>query len=200
MRRVLPLCLLMALVSSCASAPVKVGDPAPRLPDDSAESSYQKTVKGYTREQEVYKLFDTRMFVAVTYESWNFREARTRRLGAFQVWPEKLLSEKLASEKTAFDTQTEFFMGVHMNDKNHEDFDKKGSIWRIALVTPSGEVTPTKIERVGRSTMDMRAIYPYMYDFWIGYRLTFPKVELGEKATLRIASTVGQAELTFPTQ
>lgn len=191
---------LLLVVCGCASAPAKIGEPAPRLPDDAAEASYQQLADRFTEDKEVYKLFDTRMFVAVTYESWPFREARTRRLGAFQVWPQKLLEEKLAAEKTQADTQTDFFMGVHMNDRNHEDFDKKNSIWRIALVTPSGEVVPTKIERVGRSTLDMRAIYPYMYDFWIGYRITFPKVELGEKVTFRIASTIGQAELVIPAQ
>lgn len=198
MRRAL-LCLPV-LLCACASAPAQIGDPAPKLNDAEAERNYHRVVAAHTRDEKVYKLFDTRMFVAVTHEAWPFREARTRRVAAFQRWPDDVLAQKLDAEKAQFETQTEFFMGVHMNDRAHEDFDRKDSIWRIALVTDAGEVRPTRIERVGRSTLDMRAVYPYMYDFWIGYRLVFPKVALSGKPTLKIASTVGQAELTFSAQ
>ena len=36
----------------------------------------------------------------------------------------------------------EFFLGVHVNETRFDDFDRQELIWRMALVTEAGEVTP----------------------------------------------------------
>jgi hypothetical protein len=72
------------------------------------------------------------------------------------------------------------------------------------MLTPTVEVEPLSIERIGRAQLSMRAIYPYMGVFWVGYRVRFPKVlsdgtpVVPESAThvqLRVASTLGHTEL-----
>lgn len=207
MKRLL-LSALVALSFGCATAPAKVGERAPYLQGD-AELKYQETFSHYSDHAEVYALFDTRAFFGMTYEAPAFREARTQRVATFQQWPPALLQQKVAEEKAAAETGHQFYMGVHMNDRHYEDFDKKDSVWRIALVTPTGEVTPITIERLGRSTLDIRAIYPYMDDFWVGYLITFPKTLADGTPTVppgttelrvRVASTLGKAEMKFPAE
>jgi hypothetical protein len=72
------------------------------------------------------------------------------------------------------------------------------------MLTPSVEVEPLSIERIGRADLNVRTLYPYMGVFWVAYRVRFPKVlstgapVIPDTAThvhLRLASTLGHAEL-----
>ncbi len=199
--------LVFLAVASCVSArPPSVGEPPPALSDGAAEAAYDATLRRYTDESAVYDGFDTRLFAAATFQSRAFVEARVRRRGAFQAQTEAELQAELARELANLEEAHEVFLGVHLNDPRYDDFDRKGSIWRVVLVGPSGEVKPSSIERVGRANLDLRAIYPYMGSFWVGYRLRFPRrLESGaltvppgtERVVLRIASALGRAELSL---
>ena len=200
--------LSASLLAACAGARVPtVGEPAPALKDEAAEKAYQETLERYTSRREIYRQLDTRAFAAATYQAPAFVEARVRRQGAFQAQPEALVEANLEKERAALEPFHEFFLAVHLNNTRFDDFDKKGSIWRLALVTPAGELVPAKIERVGRANVNLRATYPYFDDFWVGYRVAFPRsLESGQpsvpegttRLVLRMASTLGQADLEFP--
>lgn len=205
MRKPFPLVALLALLAGCVTTPPTVGDPAPTLPDEQAEEAYQNTLAKYSGRHEIYDGVDTRAFVGVTLQSMAFREARVRRRAAFQVLPENKVEQLLSEERTQAAQVNEFFMGVHLNDYRYGGFDLKTSIWRIALVTPTGEVTPIRIIRIGRSDLDMRAYYPYVGVFWTGWKLQFPTVLSNgdpvippgtKQVTLRMASALGKAEMT----
>jgi hypothetical protein len=197
--------LLLGLLSGCTTTPPTIGEPAPQLADRRKELAYQEIFERFTDQAEVYDGFDTRIFAAATFQSAAFREARVQRRAEFQFLPKPRVQELLAAER-AEDTQfNEFHMGVHVNDPKFEDFAlPKTSIWRIVLLTPVGEVEPVSVERIGRSTLDMRAYYPYLGVFWVAYRVRFPKVltdgtpiipESTSYVTLRLASALGHAEL-----
>lgn len=196
-----------AVALGCSFKPPQVGDPAPALQDANAESSYQSVLARYSSNRELYAVFDTRMLSAVTYQSWRFREARARRVAAFQALPPAVLEKRLADERAEADAYHDFFFGVAMNDSRYDDFDKKESIWRIALVTRAGEATPKVVERIGRSNLNLRALYPYLGDFWVAYRIRFDRklsdgarlvADDEERIALRVASTLGQAEFIVP--
>jgi hypothetical protein len=211
-------CSLWALVSAAAACttaagrplgeqpPPQLGDRAPELPDQKAEEAYRDVVTRYSRHAELFSGVeggeDTRMFSAATYQSLTFREARVRRVGTFRAEPPEVIDQKLAAERAENDQFDDFYFGVNMVDYRYDDFDRKKSIWRIALVGDSLEQTPSVVERVGRSSLDVRALYPYMGDFWVAYRIRFGKLTQGrgEHLTLRIASTLGRIEMTFPSQ
>ena len=204
--------VLCLLLSGCSTTgrpidshpPPQVGEPAPKLEDGSAESAYQDVLKQYSQQAELYAGTmggeDTRMFCAATFQSGPYREARVRRTGAFRAEPAAEIDQKIAAEKAEADQFDEFFFAAHLVDYRFDDFDKHHSVWRIALVGDGVEETPVLVERVGRATVDMRAIYPYLGDFWAGYRIKFPKLAQGRGAQLklRLASTLGKVELTFP--
>ena len=197
------LALLALLIAGCATTAPQVGSPPPQVESDAAEALYQKTVARYSDHQEIYAGFDTVLFGATTFQSLPFREARVRRQARFQEWPQAKLSAALDEEKAQATEAIEFLLGVHVNDYHYDDFDRRDSIWRIALATPAGEVTPISIERVGRADLNLRAYYPYMGDFWVAYRIRFPQTlangtpmisDATQKLVLRIASSLGHAE------
>lgn len=189
------------LAAGCVAKVPKVGEMPRTLPDGAAESAYQEVLGRYTARNEIYQLFDTRLFAAATYQSAAFREARVRREAAFKAIPTDAIAAQLEQERGELASFHEFFLGVHVNDPRYDDFDRKNSIWRIALVTPKGEIAPVEVERVGRANLDMRSIYPYMGDFWVAYRVRFPRdaaPEPGERLVLKLASSLGTTELVVP--
>ncbi len=209
MRKPLATVALLGLLAGCTTTPPTVGEQAPALPDEQAEQAYQNVLARYSSRQEIYDGFDTRLFAGATLQTPAFREARVRRRGAFQVLPQNKVDELLAEERTESSQVHEFFLGVHANEYKYLDFDFRNSIWRIALVTPAGEVTPSRIRRMGRAHLEMRAYYPYTGVFWVGYEVQFPLTFANGQpvippgtgqVTLRVASSLGKAELTVNAQ
>jgi hypothetical protein len=200
--------LLLAVgASGCAAGPPAIGDPGAQVPDRSAEASYQAALSRVTEHREVYRDIDTQLFTAATYQSVDFREARTRRQAMFQTWPEPKIDAALARERADAAQVHEFVFGVSIVDRRFDDFDSRNSIWRLSLVTDQGEVTPLAIRRVGRANQDLRAYYPYLGDFWTMYTVRFPLttatgaplVGPTTRALLfRMSSTLGQVEMAFP--
>jgi hypothetical protein len=199
--------LLLALAAAgCAGAPPAIGEPGAELPDPRAEAQYQAALRKVTEHREVYSGIDTQLFAAATYQSTDFREARTRRQAAFQTWPEPKLEDALVRERADAAQVHEVVFGVSIVDRRFDDFDSRSSIWRLSLSSDQGEVTPVAIRRVGRANQDLRAYYPYLGDFWTMYTARFP-ISVGGRPLVgpstkalifRMSSTLGQVEMAFP--
>lgn len=209
MKKLLATGALLGMLSGCSTMPPAVGEQAPTLHDENAEAAYRALLHKYSGQQEIYDGFDTRLFAGVTIQTMTFREARVLRQAAFQVLPPPKVQELLAEERAEAAQVHEFFMAVHVNDYRYLDFDFKKTIWRMALVTPAGEVTPVRIRRLGRADLEMRAYYPYTSVFWVGYEVQFPTVMASgqpvippgtEQVTFRLASSLGQAEMKVSAQ
>ncbi|HVP59577.1 MAG TPA: hypothetical protein VMT11_03415 [Myxococcaceae bacterium] len=200
-----PLLLLLG-AAGCAAVPPAIGEPGAELPDAKAEARYQTALARATEHREVYAGLDTRLYCAATYQSPEFREARVRRQALFQSWPEAKLDETLAREHAAAAESHELVFGVSLVDRRFDDFDSRGTIWRLSLATDQGEVAPLAIKRVGRANQDIRAYYPYMGDFWTMYAVRFPMTVAGHPLVgpatqvllFRMSSTQGQVEMRFP--
>lgn len=195
--------LWMAL-SGCVSTPPTLGDPPPGLKDERQELGYQQVLEQYTDRAELYSGFDTVMFAAATLQTQAFREARVRREATFKTLTQERVQELLTRELAEAARTHEFFLGVHVFNYRYEDFDRATSIWNMVMVTPAGELKPVSVERVGRADMEMRAFYPYMGTFWVGYRVRFPTtfpdgrpaITPGmERVVLRMASSLGKVEM-----
>jgi hypothetical protein len=194
---------LLALGCAEARLPRVPGDPPPALSDLAAERAYQGLLDRSAHTAAVYDLLDTRAFFAAVWQTPAFAEARVRREGAFREWPPALLETRLEAERARLAGVTEFFLGVHVNEARLDDLGRATSIWRLAVEVDGGpQREPLSIERMGRSNPELRASYPFMESFWVGYRVRFPEVTTrpGQKLTLHLASVVGAAHLVFPVE
>jgi hypothetical protein len=189
---------------ACRSSPPTIGDPAPELEDAEAERAYREILDRYTGRDEVYSGFDTQMFAGATYQAWPFREARVNRLARFQRTTPEEVQRQLEAERADWEKFHVFELGAWTQDRQFEDFDQRDSVWRIALVTESFEALPIEVVRERRVDQNVRALYPYMGIFWVQYRVAFPRQGVNgsplippgtKQLTLRIASTLGRAEL-----
>jgi hypothetical protein len=179
---------------------------APYVSNPFEERAYLEVLERYTGHGEVYSQLDTHLFAAATYQSLRFREARARREAQFQALSTEQLQGKLAKESADAAQTIELTLAVFVNDFHYDDFDRKNSIWRLALETDVGEMAPIQVSRVGRAGFNIRAYYPYAGDFWTVYTLRFPVTTstglpvIGpntQKVKLKVASTLGQLELTM---
>lgn len=205
-----PMLLLALVAGGCSNltAPRAGVTPVPVLADRAAEAEYRSMLARHTRRAEIYDGLDARMFFAVTWESMAFRAARIDRSARFRSIPESERVSLLADEEAENAEFITFTMGVHANERRFDDFAVEGGLWRVALVTDAGEALPVSIERQARPGLGLRALYPYLDDFWVVYRLKFPaRHENGTRVLpdesgrflLRIASVVGRVELSFDT-
>jgi len=204
-RRAWALAALWGTLLGCALRPPQVGERGPTLEDPVAEQAYQEALERYTSHREVYSMFDTRLLAFATSETTTFRTARVKRRAQFQKLPVEEVSRLLAVEEREAAAFHDFTFGAHLNEKRFDDFDKRDTAWRVALVTEAGQIVPKTIERLGRSNLELRAYYPALDDFWTAYRFRFPKVGADgrplwpagtKQAVLRVSSILGNAE--FP--
>jgi hypothetical protein len=204
MKTQLRLAALLSALVGCVSTPPTLGDPAPVLKDERQELVYQEVLERFSARDELYSGFDTVLFAAATLQTPAFREARVRREATFKALPRERVEEVLTREMAEAVKAHEFFLGVHVFNYRYDDFDRSSSIWNLVLVTPAGEVRPVSVERVGRADMELRAFYPYLGTFWVGYRVRFPTTFADGKAVipsgtervvLRMASALGKVEM-----
>ena len=205
-----PAAVLLGLALACSSLPPpQIGSPGPELQDGDANAYYQNVLQHFSAQRQVFIGFDTILFGGVTYESPVFVDARIRRRDAFQAKPVDLLNKDLqaAQEELSGDFY-EFTLGVYMQNPKFDDIGQQGSIWRLALVTPTGEFPPLLVKRLGHANMNTRAYYPYMGDFWNVFQVRFPKSVDGRPVappevgtfTVLLASSIGRAEFPLPTR
>lgn len=199
MTRLGALCLLVLAGCPSARIPHIPGDPPPAVRDSEEEAAYQRVLERYTTSKGVYDNLDTKVFFQATWQSPAFAEARIRREGSFKSWPPQELDQKLTFERARVADATEFFFAVHANDYHFDDFEKTNSMWRMVLVVGTDELPPVLVERLGRTTTEMRSYYSYMESFWVGYRVRFPArtFNSGQVIHLKLASALGKAELPF---
>ncbi len=200
--------LLFGLAAGCSGLPPPmIGSPGPELTDGKANAQYQALLQHYSAQRQIFIGFDTICFGGVTYESPVFREARVRRRDAFQGEPPAQVQRDAEAALVEGDFY-EFTLGVYMQNPRFDDLGLPGSIWRLALVTPVGQVAPTLIKRVGHADVNTRAYYPYMGDFWTVYQVRFPKMVEAQPMVppeavtfvVLLASSLGKAEFPLPTQ
>jgi hypothetical protein len=204
MKKQLRLAALVCALAGCVSTPPTLGEPPPALKDERQELAYQEVLERYTARDELYAGFDTVLFAAATLQTQAFREARVQREAHFKALAKDRVTELLTRELAEAVNTHEFFLGVHVFNYRYDDFDRGSSIWNMVLVTPTGEVRPVSVERVGRADMELRAFYPYLGTFWVGYRVRFPTTLADGKAVippntervvLRMASSLGKVEM-----
>ena len=193
----------LLVLAGCSHVRVpRIGDPPPVADDNVKEAAWVEMVTKYSDRAQIYDGLDTRLFVGGTWQAPAFVDARVTRVAEFQMASAETLASMLDAERLRLKDVSEVFLGMHVNDPRHDDFDRLNTIWRITLRACGKDYPMKDITRVGRASLNLRAIYPYVDTFWVAYRVRFPKVDdcTEPKVVVRIASTLGHAGLEFPTR
>ncbi|MFA4971625.1 MAG: hypothetical protein WC683_03360 [bacterium] len=91
----------------------------------------------------------------------------------------------------------DFFVSMYTKDEYKDFSTYEDSFWRIELKTGDGEVVkPMLVEKL-QITPYERKMFPYLDRWSRGYRVTFPKVPLGNEIELTIMSVVGASTVKW---
>jgi hypothetical protein len=97
----------------------------------------------------------------------------------------------------------EFIFYAYIPEKASNDFDKRGSIWKVFLVSEKGDrIDPVELRRIDPITPVITEFFPYINPHYgIAYRLRFLSLNhsVGDFRTLKLvfASVIGEVELKF---
>ena len=154
-----------------------------------------------TRRAVLYDEFRYRATITATYLSPQVREARARRLGAWQGWTDKELADRLAEEAREAAKFDDFTVALFTADRSANDLDAKSSVWRLALRLEDGSELLTHDAEVLDPNATVRNLFPYVSPFDVVYRVRFnrgPGASLGGRLfTFEVASALGKAELHY---
>ena len=185
--------LLLTLAATACGGPVKV----PLGANQTLSDDYEKVLKAYTRHEETYEHFESRVFVDATYFAPAFALAyarqRTERLG---LSPNESKAERERLLEQA-NTESRFFLSVVTNDFFWNDLDNKKGTMRARLIVDGEPVDPIKITRLTDDALsDLIPFFPYVSQLGRGYWAVFPRIE-GKAVQLRIAGAPAIIDLKW---
>lgn len=182
---------LSAALMGCG--PVKV----PLGANQTLSDDYEKVLKAFTRHEETYEHFESRVFVDATYFAPVFARAyvkqRTQRLG---LTPDESKAEySRLVDPTA--TEARFFLFVVTNDFFWNDLDNKKGTMRSRLIVNGEAVQPISITRLTDDALsDLIPFFPYVTLLGRGYWAVFPKPS-GKAVQLRISGAPAIIDLQW---
>lgn len=169
---------------------------------------YKKELNNWTRQAEIYNNFDLVLSLAATYQSEAFRAAYVEEYvtvyGLKEVAREKKLSDHLEAAASTY----EFLFAVHVQSNHWDDFQMKGSIWKIFLeLNNAKRLNPLEIIKLKKTDAVINHFYPYVTPWKSIYRVRFSKSlmkdpaksgqTLPDKIKLVITGVPGRAELRW---
>ena len=169
---------------------------------------YRSELNHWTRQTEVYNNFNLVLSLAATYQSGPFRTAHVeeyaRVYGLKEVDKKKRLSDQLEAAASTY----EFLFAVHVSERQWDDFQTEGSMWKIFLKLNDKErLNPEEIVKLKGNDAVIRYFYPYISPWKSIYRIRFSKTPMKEQAnnvnkisdriTLVITGVQGSAELNW---
>jgi len=191
--------VMLTVAPGCLPGPVNL----PGVGGD----AYAQELARWTRNEEVYRRFEAKVFLTATYHSAAFREAYVQKRTAI-LWLRPQDRARLEQEEQRRSEHFyEFFVAIYTGARSWNDLERKESIWRVTLQGPRGErVQPAEIQRVDPQNAEIVAFYPYLDAFRQGYLFRFPRVaESGQPLLegdldafwLSFSSPVAVAELAW---
>jgi hypothetical protein len=161
--------------------------------------SYKSELNKCTKKDRIYSFenLDAQLSWNATFFSDNFRheyeKEHIRRMHLEASDADQFMSEQEHEQSSGW----EFFIGLY-TQKSYEKFSSGvDSFWKIHIETESGEkIYPTSIEMVPLTAYE-RVMFKYLNRWMKGYRVVFPKVDIGKKFKLCLYSIVGDSTLTW---
>jgi hypothetical protein len=169
---------------------------------------YRSELNHWTRQTEIYYNFEFVLSLAATYQSGSFRTAHVEEYARVYELKEVDKKKRLSDQLEAADLAYEFLFAVHVLKSQWDDFQAKGSMWKIFLkVNDKERLYPEEIVKLKGNDTVIRYFYPYISPWKSIYRIRFSKTPMEEQAkigdkmsdriTLVITGAPGKAELNW---
>lgn len=187
--------LAIPLLLGCQSmAPIENTDQSadPYRGGDFAAVSAQ-----WTREARIYRGFDVELIAAATFKTASFRKAFTDEYERVFLLTESQKNKLLKDQTDAAELYHDFLLAAFVPEKKWNDFDKKGSIWKIYLTTgDQRHLEPVEIRRVRKVDAIIGHFYPFVTPWKVVYQVRFPRVYPGTEEPV-ISSRTTTVSLVF---
>jgi hypothetical protein len=194
---------LFLLVGGCAQVGrlVKSTDPY-------HTGTYKKVCDKWTREARIHRGLEVELIVSATFKSADFRRAYAEEYAeAYKLTAEerrRLIEEQCETAGLTHD----FVVASFVPEKEWDDFDKAGSMWKLYLANDQDErVIPVEVRRLKRRDALNPHFFPYVTPWKSVYQVSFPPEAPENKEhiikgttkaiTLVITSVLGTAEMTW---
>jgi hypothetical protein len=173
------------------------------------QGAYNRVLINWTRSTKIIKLerLDTTIRVHSTCLAPDFIAAYVARYEHLFKLPRRERNRISAEMNNTWKEAYSFTVAAATTDFRWNDFDKKRSIWRVALINDlQQQVAPLEVKADKVINVTTREMFPYVGDFYRFYRIRFPKklsdgTPLVRKDTryiaLRFAGPLGKTELVW---
>ena len=196
----------LSLAAGCANRrarPAVLHGPSEKL----SARDYPKVLETWTRGDKVYQGLDNKLYVTATFHSPELRRAFAIAFPDIYGHGGRITRRELVELTDDIEEYHTFFVVAFTPVRAWNDFHKDDSIWRLTLLSAdrSTFIEPEEIQSI-KIDENLRAVYSYVGRFDEAYLVRFkladktgkPLVPVGaESFTLRIASALGVAELTW---
>ncbi len=162
-------------------------------------AGYRSQLGKWTRSRQWYstKTFHANIIWKATYFSPDFRKAFTQRHVRKKFLDPLASAQYVADQEKKGAKYHEFFLGVYAREPYENLSLSPGSFWKVLLVGEKGEsVEPVSIEFVEITPYE-EVMFPYVDRWTTGYRVLFPKTDLGPHFKLSLRSVLGESVLKW---
>ena len=163
------------------------------------EAGYRSTLNHSTKSKQWFSTenFHANIIWHATYYSPKFRRAHEKRDIQKKYLDPIEAARYIAEQEKQQATYDEFFIDLYARKPYEQLTLGKDSFWELVLQTKSGElIKPLSIEFVEITPYE-EVMFPYLTRWSKGYRVLFPKTDLGRSFKLILRSVIGKSELKW---
>lgn len=164
--------------------------------------TYRSALRQATHNARLFSLetFDAKIIWHATFFSDAFRQAFIRRHIAVNHLDDAEAALFTADQEREQTIGWEFFITFYTKKEYKKFTMDYDSFWKIHLTTTSGDIVePEAIDSIP-ITPYVQVMTPHVNRWSKAYRVTFPKVPLGDIFSLTIQSVVGESTLKWTTR
>lgn len=171
---------------------------------DSSASHYKKSLKQYTRHDNVYEWdnMEARVIWNATYLSDDFRAARRKRLAELYEWSAKEQKQQELRDREELKKYDAFILTIYSGSSKWSEIGKDSGKWKIVLkLNDNTPVENSKFERLPATEVE-RGLYPQLDKWSQIYLIQFPKslpdsLRQGESFRLKMTGIPAKSELIW---
>lgn len=166
---------------------------------ENLQASYKSDLNKATKKTEMYDVYTgslkiemyATLFTDDFRKSFAMQDIEVNHLDSFEA--EKKLAEENEKQKKGW----EVFVSLYAPKAYSKFSNGKDTFWKTYLTVASGEsVYPVSIEKINIRPY-WKVMFPHITRWATPYKVVFPKVTLGKKASMTMESVVGHTTVTW---